>query len=330
MRKFVLLSVFLFPLALLYPQVENPKFEHRIVDHYNQLTGSQVLSETDRVTIPLSKQGYTLHLPASTPVATIIFPSGSALDTTRTIDEYDIIKPALEKEMAVLFVSTGKVIEFLFTDEDIEIVDGLIGDALETYELENKPFFLAGMSLAGTMALRYGEYCLLNQSRFGFKPSAIAVCDAPLDMVRMWHEQEQAIQNNYHRNAVGEARWVLHYLRKHLHGSPAASMKNYVDYSPFVYKNEDRNKTALFKDTPIRMYHEPDINWWVENRAKDYNTINSVDLAGFYNALRLAGSKEVELVTSYQKRKNYEKGASPHSWTIVDNGELVDWFLEKL
>lgn len=107
-------------------------------------------------------------------------------------------------------------------------------------------------------------------------------------------------------------------------------MKNYVDYSPFIYKNENKKKTALFKDTPIRMYHEPDINWWVENRAKDYNTINSVDLAGFYNALRLAGSESVELMTTYQKRKDFEKGSSPHSWTIVDNVELVDWFFGKI
>jgi hypothetical protein len=300
---------------------------HIVIEHYIQLTGNQILSESDSVIIPLSKQGYTLHLPESKPIATIIFPSGSALDTTRSIDEYDIIEPALAKNMAVLFVSTGKVIEFLFTDEDIKIIDKLIGSALEKHELESKPIFLAGMSLGGTMALRYSEYCYLNKSSFGLKPSAIAICDAPLDMVRMWHEQEQAIKNDYHPNAVGEAKWVLHYLRKNLNGSPVESMENYINYSPFVYKCENKNKTSLFKNIPIRMYHEPDINWWVENRAKDYNTINSIDLGGFYNSLRLLGNMKVELINSYQKRKDYKKGSSPHTWTIVDNEELADWFL---
>jgi len=115
-----------------------------------------------------------------------------------------------------------------------------------------------------------------------------------------------------------------------LNGSPDESLVNYTDYSPFVYRNEDKDKTRLFKNTPIRMYHEPDINWWIENRAKDYNTINSIDLAGYYNSLRLIGNKEVELITTYQKRKNFEKGSSPHSWTIVDNEELVDWLLGKM
>lgn len=326
----ILFLILLLSLIFSCTQKKSRKANHSVIEDYIQLSGVQVLSESDSVTILLSKKGYTLHLPVSKPIATIIFPSGSALDTTRDIDEFDIIEPALAKNMAVLFVSTGKVIEFLFTDEDIKIIDMLIGNALDKHELNNKPIFLAGMSLGGTMAFRYSEFCYLNKSVLSTKPTAIAVCDAPLDMVRMWHEQEQAIKNNYHPNAVAEAKWVLHYLKKNLNGSPKESIKNYIDYSPFVYKYENKNKTNLFKNIPIRMYHEPDINWWVENRAKDYNTINSIDLGGFYNSLSLLGSKKVELITSYKKRKNYENGSSPHTWSIVDNEELVSWFLEKI
>jgi len=328
-KKLILIS--LLPFLIISCKQEKAKEDnHTVTENYIQLTGNQILSETDSVTIPFSKQGYTLHLPDSNPIATIIFPSGSALDTTRNIDEFAIIEPALENNIAVLFVSTGKVIEFLFTDKDIAIIDELIGNALGKYELSDKPIFLAGMSLGGTMALRYGKYCFLNKSEFGFRPNAIAICDAPLDMVRMWHEQEQAIENNFHPNAVGEAHWVLHYLKNNLGGSPSESMEEYIDYSPFVYSDENRSKIELFKDIPIRMYHEPDIKWWVEKRGKDYNTINSIDLAGYYNYLRQSGNMEVELITSYNKRKGYKKGSSPHSWTIVDNEELLTWFLGKM
>ena len=328
MKKLIFIS--LLPFFIISCAQEKVKEDHTVIENYIQLTGNQLLDENNDIVIPYSKQGYTLHLPNSNPIATIIFPSGSALDTTRNIDEFEIIKPALEKNIAVLFVSTGKVIEFLFTDKDIAIIDELIGNALGKYKLKHKPIFLAGMSLGGTMALRYGEYCFSNKSKFGFQPNAIAICDAPLDMVRMWHEQEQAIKNNFHPNAVGEARWVLHYLKKNLGGSPYQSMGKYIDYSPFVYSDENRSKIELFKSIPIRMYHEPDIEWWVENRGKDYNTINSIDLAGFYNYLRQAGNMDVELITSYNKRKDYKKGSSPHSWTIVDNEELVAWFLSKM
>lgn len=311
-------------------QEEIPEDKHIVIENYTQLTGSQLLDETNNVIIPYSKQGYTLHLPDSNPVATIIMLSGSALDTTRRVDDFAIIKPAIENNIAVLFASTGKVIEFLFTDKEINTIDEIVGDALEKHKLTNKPMFLIGMSLGGTMALRYTEYSLLNKSKFGFQPNAIALCDAPLDMVRLWHEQEQAIENNYHPAAVGEAQWVIHFLEKNLGGSPNESMENYINYSPFVYRDKNRSKTDIFKSIPIRLYHEPDIEWWVENRGKDYNTINSIDLAGFYNYLRQAGNMEVELITTYNKRKDFEKGSSPHTWTIVDNEELVEWFLGKM
>ena len=312
------------------PKKKMEKFNHTVVENYIQLDGNQMLDETSNITIPFSKQGYSLHLPKSKPVATIIMLSGSALDTTRNIDEYAIIKPALENNMAVLFVSTGKVIEFLFTDKDLMIIDNLVGKALEKHQLLDQPKFLAGMSLGGTMALRYSEFCSLNKSKFGFKANAIALCDAPLDMVRMWHEQQQAIKNNFHQNAVGEARWVLHYLKKNLGGSPEESMQAYINYSPFVYLDDNRSKIELFKNIPIRMYHEPDMKWWIENRGKDYNTINSIDLAGFYNYLQQAGNNQVELITSQNKRKGFKEGSSPHTWTIVDNAELVSWFLDKI
>lgn len=324
---FILLSMVLLSSCAQNNAQEN---NHVIIENYLPLEGNQVLSEIDNTLIPYSKQGYTLHLPDSNPIATLVFLSGSALDTTRNIDEFAMITPALEKNIAVLFVSTGKVIEFLFTDKEIDTIDELIGKALEVHNLSEKPKFLAGMSLAGTMALRYSEYCFLDKSTCGFLPDAIAICDAPLDMVRMWHEQQQAIANNYHPNAVGEARWVLHYLEKNLGGSPDEALERYIAYSPFVYIDKNKTKIELFKHVPIRMYHEPDIEWWIKNRGKDYNTINSIDLAGFYNYLRQAGNTEAELITSHNKRKDYHNGSSPHTWTIVDNKELLEWFIKKI
>ncbi len=335
MKRIILLTVFLLSVFIIFlvqkgNQKEEAEAGHQVVEEYHQLDGEQLLSEEDNAVIPYSKQGFSLHLPKSEAKATLIFLSGSALDTTRTIDEFEIIKPAIENDIAVLFVSTGKVIEFLFTDQDIQIVDEIIGNVLNTYNLSDRPKFLAGMSLGGTMAFRYAEYCFLNKSKNNISPDAIVVCDAPIDMVRMWHEQEQALKNDFHPNAVGEATWVLHFLKKHMGGSPKEAMENYINYSPFVYTDENKSKTQLFRNVSIRMYHEPDMNWWVENRAKDYNTINSIDLAGFYNYLRLAGNTEVELITTYNRRKDYDKGASPHSWTIVDNVELVEWLFNKI
>ena len=55
--------------------------------------------------------------------------------------------------------------------------------------------------------------------------------------------------------------------------------------------------------------------------------MNSVDLAALINQLKLLHNDQSELITTYQKREGFEEGASPHTDTIVDYAELMDWFL---
>ena len=97
MKKLILIILSLsFIISCTHQQLQKDK--HIIIENYIQLTGNQLLDEINNTVIPYSKQGYTLHLPNSNPIATIIFPSGSALDTTINIDEFAIIKPALEEK----------------------------------------------------------------------------------------------------------------------------------------------------------------------------------------------------------------------------------------
>lgn len=44
---------------------------------------------------------------------------------------------------------------------------------------------------------------------------------------------------------------------------------------------------------------------------------------GFCRYLRQEGNSQVELITSNNKRKDYRRGSSPHTWTIVDNEKLL-------
>jgi hypothetical protein len=54
--------------------------------------------------------------------------------------------------------------------------------------------------------------------------------------------------------------------------------------------------------------------------------MNSLDLAGLVTELKVQENEAAELVTSHQLRAGFEDGASPHTWSIVDNAELVAWF----
>jgi len=70
----------------------------------------------------------------------------------------------------------------------MDLVDQYISQALQTYNISGNNLFFAGMSLAGTRALKYAIYCKKGDSRNHIMPKAIAVCDSPLDMTRFWRD----------------------------------------------------------------------------------------------------------------------------------------------
>lgn len=79
----------------------------------------------------------------------------------------------------------------------------------------------------------------------------------------------------------------------------------------------------------IRVYSEPDVHWWMENRGKDYYDMNTTDAAALVNALRLQGHKEAELILTRDKGFRPDGSRHPHSWSIVDEKALISWFLKK-
>jgi hypothetical protein len=116
-------------------------------------------------------------------------------------------------------------------------------------------------------------------------------------------------------------------LESHLGGPPANNMAAYVGYAPFTYSaGGGPNMTALL-DIPVRAYTEPDVLWWMETRRKDYYDMNAIDLAAFINALNILGNDRAELITTTDKGYHPDGTRHPHSWSIVDEKELVDWFL---
>ena len=55
--------------------------------------------------------------------------------------------------------------------------------------------------------------------------------------------------------------------------------------------------------------------------------ILALDAAGAVNELRLAGNKNAALILSNNKAYRPDGSRHPHSWSVVDNGELVEWLL---
>ena len=72
------------------------------------------------------------------------------------------------------------------------------------------------------------------------------------------------------------------------------------------------------------------MHWWIANRGKDYYDMNSIDAAALVNALKINGHNEAELMLTEDKGYRAEGQRHPHSWSIVDEGEMIKWFLSIL
>jgi hypothetical protein len=310
--KRILLCLLLIP-AILRSQ--------QIIDVEYPSEGSIILSE--KMTLPKIKGGYTLWLPKETSKGLIVF-FGENRDT---VNKSPIIDLALKNQLAILFVTTNNPVEFLFEDSKMKELEGYIYEAISKNNIPKDNMLYCGMSLAGTRALKLAAFSQISQATYKLIPKAIAICDAPLDMVRNYRECKKASELNLNPIGASESEWVSSYLKKNLKGTPQEAMSAYINYSPFCYTAENGGNAKAFKNIYLRCYPEPDVNWWIENRGRDYYGMNAIDLAALVNQLRILGSKKAELIITTGKGFRQDGSRHPHSWSIVDENELVEWFI---
>ncbi|MBX2927813.1 MAG: hypothetical protein KF852_08265 [Saprospiraceae bacterium] len=227
----------------------------------------------------------------------------------------------------MLYLTTGNRFEFLFEDSTYVQLDGYIHKAVSEHNLPSGRMLFCGMSSAGTRAMKFAIWCLMGKSAYGTRPKAVAVCDAPLDFVRFWRELDRAKRLQRSPVTVNEATWVTAVLERNLRDTPKDNPEAYHDYSAFCYELENGGHVELLRSTAFRAYTEPDVQWWIENCGKDYYSMNALDAAAAVNQLRILGNSKAELILTTGKGMHPDGRRHPHSWSIVDNGELVEWLL---
>lgn len=287
---------------------------------------SEFITVAPEVNIPAEPPGYTLVKPVIRTQGVIVF-FGSGRDTADAGYEMRLYTAANQQQVATLYVTTGNPLEFLFDSSRYEQLDRYIGQAIDKYDLPADRMLFAGMSLGGTRALKFAQWCAAGHSRYDLLPRAVAICDAPLDFFRFHQQGARAIRLDTNPVSVNEAYWVNHQLEQNLGGTPEEVPKAYRAYSPYVYEIPMHEAIHLLKNMAIRAYTEPDVDWWIAYRQKAYYSINAPDAAALVNDLTYLGNDEVELITTTKKGFHPDGSRHPHSWSIVDNAELVSWFL---
>jgi len=305
-----------------------------VIEEYEPVPGLLRIGPEPERAIEMADRGYTLILPDGKdhPIGVVVFFDGWRVAVSQGIPAAGSFDhEALTRGVAILRLTTGNPLDFYFDDSTLRSVTERIQRILRSHDLEGLPLYFAGLSLGGTRALKLAVFLAQHPGEFQVAPSAVALVDAPLDMARLWRAEQQAIRAGFHPAAADEGRWVSYLLETNLGGTPDDHLDRYVEYSPFTYSapGGDGGNAVHLRELPVRAYHEPDIDWWIANRRKDYYGMNSLDLAALVNRLMLLGNRRADLVTTHRAREGANEGSSPHTWSFVDNRGLVEWFLAQ-
>lgn len=214
---------------------------------------------------------------------------------------------------------------FYIDKESHEKLNLLLSEVFARYKLYQKPFFIGGFSFGGTMALQYTQAAYQPASLLQ-KPTGVFAIDPPLDIERLYKCMTSTNRPAKNPISLEEDKYIANRIQQVFQQDPQTNPNFFWGISPYAQSDPEHTSLHTLGTVSIRIYNEPDINWYIENRQVDYACMNVTDSAGMINWLRSKGNKKAELIISSNRgyRKS-RKSRHPHSWSIVEGERLIHW-----
>jgi hypothetical protein len=212
-------------------------------------------------------------------------------------------------------------------------LDSLIGLIVNKYNYNPDNIIIGGFSAGGYGAMKYTVYSKMENSKLHYIPKAVFSVDAPLDIERWYYSLKSITDRNPNDNkAFGEASYITAMLKELFGGDPSEKPEPYEKNSVLSIKKRDGGNAKYLINSPVLLFTEPDINWYIDNLNLDYTQINSIDQAALVNILKLHGNKNAELIVTSGKGYRPDLGniRMPHSWLIVDEKLLSVWIIRYM
>lgn len=210
-------------------------------------------------------------------------------------------------------------------------------DIIQRYKAPKDKFILSGLSLGGSNALQYTEMSRNPAYTTSIKPVAVIGVDPAVDETDLYYNAKEAIAR-YQKDsslitesikpALAENNFLMDYFHSLYGGSPADVPERYLAGSVFSRTAEDGGNARFLVDVPVRLYSDPDILWNLKYKNRDYYHMNAANLSAMTNFLMMKGNKRAEFIPATGKGYRVDGTRHPHSWSIVDAGDCVQWILQ--
>lgn len=278
-----------------------------------------------------TKNAALLILPENPRVKGLLIRDYTHLPPLESLNEspYQWRDLALNSGLAILYTSSTQVFpELYLKDRGLEVLDSLLGKVLASYSFPENALIIGGISASGTRALRYVQYCAAGKSAFNIRIRAAFAVDAPLDMER-FYQSAHWNKNKFKAGMLWEANLMQEHYAREMGCSPEECPERYRNASVHSYSDSTCSRDQLLLGTSLLLIHEPDMEWWSNERGASYFDINSFDLQGLSTCLINLEHSDFEIISTSGKGFDKEGNRNCHSWTIVDENYLIEWILDR-
>lgn len=250
----------------------------------------------------------------------ILFPCFPC-DAKNTLNEFKISEISVNNGFSVLAMNLNELL-YLKPKEKQELAEQLT-KIVSDYDLPKKNIFVGGFSSGGNVSLIISDYLVKNKSQI--QPKGVFIVDSPVDLFGLYKTAEKNLKLNFSEPAVVESKWIKEMLDNEF-GNPDNGIANYELNSPFTLETQNIENLKGLENLKIRFYTEPDLKWWSENANNDYKDLNAFYIEKLSEKLKTEfPNNNIELIKTEDKgyRENGEK--HPHSWSIVNEKDLINW-----
>jgi hypothetical protein len=282
------------------------------------------------LTSDTTQQCALCFVPKSEIRGVIVLLSGFGTSHPReTEEETDIPRVAAAKGFLTIIPQLGDWSTLYLDSASQQALERVLREATEKYRLQGKPLVLGGFSLGGSGAVLYAERALRSASML--HPTALFAVDPPLDFERFTQNAAKAVQR-LHLDRIKDVQkdeylYITTALEQAFGGTKIYSNPAFRAASPYIRSDTTLSNIRSLVGLPLRFYHEPDYRYWRGRDADDDFQTNVLDQSSMIADLHSLGSTKATLILTEGKgfRKEDKNRRHPHSWSIADAGELVQW-----
>lgn len=269
------------------------------------------------------KDGYELSSNGENSKAVLVLFGGYPENPQDVKEQFNILPIAKENQVAVLIMNYNQKL-YLEEGEKKQLAERLLG-ILKEHKLPLDKLYIGGFSSGGNVSLLLSSY-IMGHPELDFSPKGVFIVDSPIELSALYFSAEKNLENNFSKPSVEESTWIIEQFTTQF-GNPHLDLSKYEHHSVFTLKTDNTHNISELKNTKIRLYTEPDTLWWQQNRMAAYEQTNAFYIKKLTASLKAKQFKDVVYIATENKGYRANGERHPHSWSIIDEKNLIQWIL---